>query len=97
MFNLLPKSIRHLDRPVFNKIFTQDAFQSFSCVLDGIRTLGRLEMHLAYILIDLSLLIPFSLRKGKKKGKKTRKKEKTLTIKKYLGSCITVALSIINN
>lgn len=75
MFNLLPKSIRHLDRPVFNKIFTQDAFQSFLCVLDGIRTLGRLEMHLAYILIDLSLLIPFSLRKGKKNGKRQEKKK----------------------
>lgn len=82
MFNLLPKSIRHLNRPVFNKIFTQDAFQSFSCVLDGIRTLGRLEMHLAYILIDLSLLILFSLRKRKKKRKKTRKKRKDVNDKK---------------
>lgn len=81
MFNLLPKSIRHLDRPVFSKIFTQDAFQSFSCVLDGIRTLGRLEMHLAYILIDLSLLIPFSLRKGKKK-EKDKKKRKDVNDKK---------------
>jgi len=76
MFNLLPKSIRHLDRPVFSKIFTQDAFQSFSYALDGIRTLGRLEIHLAYILIDLSLLIPFSLRKGKKKGKGQEKKKR---------------------
>ena len=75
MFNLLPKSIRHLDRPVFSKIFTQDAFQSFSCVLDGIRTLGRFEMHLAYILIDHSLLIPFSLRKGKKKEKDKKRKD----------------------
>lgn len=81
MFNLLPKSIRHLDRPVFNKIFTQDAFQSFSYVLDGIRTLGRLEMHLAYILIDLSLLIPFSLREGKKK-EKDKKKRKDVNDKK---------------